>query len=104
MRADIAQAHSFWQGMLHQIARGLGEQDLPAMPSAHDAGRLMHVQSHVARSRTLQLTSVQAHAHLHRHAFWPGMGAEGTLTSDRCRKGHEERIPLRVNLKATELE
>src|SRR6266571_233534 len=111
VRAYLSQAHSLWQGMLHQIARGLGEQDLSAVTSAHDACGPMHVQADVALSRMLRLAGVQAHAHLYRHSFRPGMGAEGTLTSDRCRdgiggarKGHEERIPLRVDLVTMEFE
>src|SRR5260370_6044459 len=97
--------------MLHEVAGRLREQHLPAVISAHDACRLMHAQSHVALSRTLRLAGVQAHAHPHRYSFRPGMGEEGPLASDRCRdgiggarKGHEERIPLRVNLIAIELE
>src|SRR2546421_7408839 len=104
---QIAQAHWGWQFLLEQLARALGKQDLPAMASAHDAGSVMHIQTHVAFGGELRLTGVQAHAHAHKHALRPGMRGEGALHFHRCTdriagasEGHEEAISLRVDLVA----
>ncbi len=111
MRSYVQQAHSLWQIMLHQVPRCLGKQDLSAVSSSHNACSVMHIQTDIAIRRTLQLTSVQTHAHPHHHTFRPGMGSEGTLDSHSRRdgisgasKGHKEGIPLHIDLVAMELE
>src|SRR5438105_5078603 len=80
------------------------------MPGAHDTCGPMHVQAGVAFRGKLRFARVEAHAHMHHRALWEGVADEGTLGSDGCRdriagasKGHEEGIPLRVDLMAAML-
>ena len=80
MHAQIAQAHLGWEFMLHQLASGLGEQDLPSMPGAHDAGRMMHAQTHIVAFRgQIGFARVQAHANPNRNPFGPGVASESAL-------------------------
>src|SRR5712691_3269447 len=75
------------------------------MPGTHDAGGVMHIQTNIALRSKNWFTCMQPHAYPHRHAFWPSMSEEGTLSSHRCRdsiggagKGYEEGIALGVDL------
>src|SRR6266516_4542195 len=110
MRSDVQQADRFWQGMLQQVARCMGKQDLPTVPGADNAGGPMHIQPHIALGRYGWLAGVQPYAHPHRHAFWPDVGEEGSLDSygrrnriAGARKGYKEGIPLCVDLVAVPL-
>src|SRR5207237_3656627 len=100
----IAQAHALRQLACDQVTRRLRKQHLASMSSAHDPSCIMHIQAHVALSRTLGLTRVQPHAHMYCNTSRPGMRSQSTLGCYRCRdriggtrKGHEEGISLRIN-------
>src|SRR6266851_9570283 len=91
--------------MLHQLACGLGEQDLPSVPGAHDAGGVMDIQAHIAFGGEFRLARVQAHADTYRHTCWPDVAGESPLGGHSRRegiggtsKGDEEGIALRVDL------
>ena len=84
MRSQVHQAHTIWQCMFHQVMCRLGEQDLPAMPGAHDAGGSMHIQAHVAFGGQGWFAGVQAHAHTHSCTFRPGMAGKRTLGVHCC--------------------
>src|SRR5215471_9408317 len=99
MGSQVLYVDSLWQHMFHQVARRVGEQDLPAMSSAHDAGSPMYVQAHVPLSRALRFTGMQSHAHTNRDPIRPGMAGKGVLGFYGCchsiagtRKGDEEGI------------
>src|SRR3989442_16004914 len=107
MRSYVNQTHPLWQCMLHQVAGHLREEYLSAMPGTHDAGGVMHVHAHIALRSKNWFARMQPHAYPHRHAFWPGMGEEGTLSGHRRRgtiggacKGHKKSITLRVDFMA----
>src|SRR5437763_4974530 len=105
MGSKVSQAHPVWEVMLYEVMRGLGEQHLASMACAHDACCPMHVQAHIAFSRTLWLARMQTYADMHGGTIGPGMGSQRTLHL-HCRghriggacKGHEEGIALGVHL------
>src|SRR5437763_677581 len=107
MGSKVSQAHPVWEVMLYEVMRGLGEQHLASMACAHDACCPMHVQAHIAFSRTLWLARMQTHTYMHCCTSGPGMGSKRTLHLHCCAhriggacKGHEEGIALGVHLVA----
>ncbi len=108
--SQVPQAHIIRQVLLYEVAGCLGEQYLSAMCGAHDAGRALYVQANVALGCQRWFTSVQTHAHTHRHAFRPGMGSEGALRLYDCQhrvsgacESDKEGIILLVDLVAIPL-
>src|SRR3989454_7320531 len=79
MGSQVSQAHSVWEVMLYKVAGGLGQQHLSSVACAHDACCPMHVQAHIAFSRTLWLAPMQTHAYMHCCTIRPGMGSKRTL-------------------------
>jgi hypothetical protein len=80
------------------------------MSGAHDAGGVMHAQTHVTFLDQIGFASVHAHAHPNRNLIWPGVASESALGSDRgcdsigsASKGEKERIALRIDLVAVML-
>src|SRR5215469_14416989 len=104
MGSQVSQVHSVWKVMLYKVTGCLGQQHLASVACTHDACCLMHVQAHIALSRTLWLSCMQTHAYMHCCTIGPGMGSKCTLHL-HCRghriggacKGHEEGIPLGVH-------
>src|SRR6266699_3423928 len=93
--------------MLHEVAGRLGEQHLPSVSGAHDAGSAMHVQTHIALVGKHRLTRMHAHTHSDGHPFWPSMGGKSTLGVNRsfegirgARKCDKEGISLRIHFVA----
>src|SRR5256714_14076772 len=79
MGPQVSQAHSVWKVMLYQVAGGLGQQHLSSVACTHDARCPVHVQAHIAFSRTLWLARMQTHAYMHGCAIGPGMCSKRTL-------------------------
>src|SRR2546430_16926945 len=104
MGSQVSQAHSIWELMLYKVAGGLGQQHLSSVACAHDACCPMHVQAHIAFSRTLWLARMQTHAYMHSCTSGPGKGSKRALHL-HCRGHriggactvHEERIALGVH-------
>src|SRR5207248_8905178 len=89
--------------MLYQVAGGLGQQHLSSVACAHDARCPVHVQAHIAFSRTLWLARMQTYAYMHCCTIGPGMGSKCTLhlhcrgyRISGTRKSHEEGITLGI--------
>src|SRR5712691_7329216 len=93
--------------MHDEVARGLGEEDLPAVPGGTDARGPVHVQADIATSGEDWFTGVQAYAHPDLNALWPGVSSNGTLRRQRrgggvrgAVEGNEEAIARGINLAA----
>src|SRR5215468_9394125 len=104
MSSQVLQADPCRQGMLHQIACGLGDQDLSPMSGAHDASGVMHVQTGVVVSAYLRLAGVQAHTHTNGCTFRPGMAGKGLLhlhssgdSIGSTSKGDEKAVTLCID-------
>src|SRR5215831_15586968 len=96
--------------MLYQVVSRLREQNLPAMPGAHDSGSVMDIQANVAFRGELWLAGMYPNARQHGHIPRPAMEAQGALNSYGClsridgtSKDHKEGITLRVNFAAIPL-
>ena len=50
MLSQILQVGASWQVLLYQLASCWREQNLPAMPSTHDASSVMHIHPNIAIS------------------------------------------------------
>src|SRR5215467_13625718 len=90
--------------MLDQVTRGLREQHLPSVASAHDACGMMHIHTGVALGGKRWFAGVETHPDTHDHSFGPDMGGEGTLCCHCTRDGiagtskrHEEGISLGIH-------
>ena len=96
MIAEVAQA-----GGARKLTRRPGDEDLAAVPGRGDPCGAVHVDADVALIREQRLSGVKPHSHADR------TGRE-SLASVRCRsqrirrlrEGHEEGVPLRVDLDA----
>src|SRR5947207_11658603 len=71
MFSQVLQGGSGWQVLLYQLASRGREENLAAMPRAHDAGCVMHVHANIALSSQLGFTSMQTDAHPDCDAFGP---------------------------------
>ena len=103
VQAEIGQLHVRRQVAPREVPRGVGDQDLAAVPRRRDSRRLVERKADVVVADALDLAAVDAHADLDRVALGPWMRGEGPLRVDggRDRGGgvgerHEHRVALRA--------
>ena len=95
------------KGIAHQGRRGLGEQDLAAVPYRGHPGGAMDIQADQAVSGLRRLAGVDAHPHPDVLPAGPGVSLQGLLHVDGCghagaRRGKhgEQPVSLSVHLPA----
>ncbi len=105
MLAQVLHLDAVGKALLHQRARRLREQDLPAVASAHDTRGVVDIQPHIALGGALRFAGMQPNAHSHYCGLGPGVSGKGALDVHRgahrigsAGKDHEKGIALRVPL------
>jgi hypothetical protein len=86
------------QARVEEPLRRLREQNLPAVPGAHDPRRSVHVDAYIALVRNDRLAGVDADPNPHRPIceFSLDVHRRGDRVA-RTRERDEERVPLRVH-------
>ncbi|MDQ3381717.1 MAG: hypothetical protein M3546_15620 [Actinomycetota bacterium] len=96
--------------VVDELARGVRQHDLPAVPDGSDPSGAMHPEADVPFLPDDWLSGVQSHSHTDLLTLRPGMFRERALGDDggtqsriRACESEEERVPLRVDLAAAPL-
>jgi len=85
MGAKIAQAEAVRQLVPDQLARGRGEQDLPAVASCEQARGTVEQRSDVVVAALLDHAAVERHTHAHRADRTPvPIAPQSSAASARC--------------------
>ena len=105
--AEIAKSNAARKIVLHEGARGAGEDHLPAVRRRRDARRRVDVDAEVVVASEHALAGVQTHPHPEGSPVAPRVlreavlsGGRGAHGRGRTRKHREERVALRADLDA----
>jgi len=83
---------------VEQLSRRLREENLPAVPGAHDPGRPVHVSAHIPLLGYDRLTGVDTDPNANTPACERLLGvSSGTHRVGRARESNKERVPLSVH-------
>jgi len=107
VRAEVTQAHPLGGIVLHQVMRGLREENLSAVRGRADPGCTVDVDPDIPPGRVHRLSGVEPHAHAHRNTARPSLDDDRPLRVNRsshriarASERDEERISLGVDLVA----